>query len=224
MLVAFDTSTAVASYALYGPDGLVAETTWRTHRDQTAQLLPGVHKMMQLQNVTPLDLTGVAVATGPGSFNGLRVGVSTAKGIALALSLPLFGFSSPDIVAHQHSYLDGKLWAVIEAGRGRLGVAFYKVKNGVSERQSDYFNLSVEEFAAKITQPAFVGGELNPAQAKYLTENLPELATVLPSALSFRRAGSLAEMGWQSLQAGKAGDDIASLQPIYLHQPVPGKP
>ncbi len=224
MLVALDTSTAIASYALYGPDGLVAETTWRTHRDQTAQLLPGVHKMLQLQNITPADLTGLAVAIGPGSFNGLRVGVSTAKGIALALGLPLFGFSSPDIVAYQHSYLDGDLWAVIEAGRGRLGVAAYRVKNGISERQSDYFNLSVEELAVKITQPTFIVGELNVVQAKYLAANLPVLATVLPSAMGLRRAGYLAEMGWQRLQTGSVGDDIASLQPIYLHQPVPGKP
>lgn len=223
MLLALDTSTAIASFALYGPNGLLAETTWRSHRDQTAQLLPGIQKMLELQAVTPANLTGVAVAIGPGSFNGLRVGVSTAKGIALALGLPLFGFSSLDVIAYQHSYLNGNVWAIIEAGRGRLGVGAYKVKNGVWKRQGDYLNLTVAELAEKTNQSTFFCGELNAEQVAHLTNTLPKIATVLPSSTGLRRAGYLAEMAWQHLQAGDSGDDIATLQPIYLHQPVPTK-
>lgn len=223
MLIAFDTSTTTASIALYNASGLISENTWHTHRDQTAQLLPSVQKMLQLEGVTPSDLTGVAVATGPGSFNGLRVGVSTAKGVALALGLPLFGFSSLDVIAYQHSFLSGNLWAIIEAGRSRLGVGAYKVKNGVWKRQGDYINVTVEELAEKTAQPTFFCGELNPDQTKYLTEALPKVATVLSSAMGMRRAGLLAEMAWQRLQNNDWGDDIANLQPIYLHQPVPTK-
>lgn len=223
MLIAFDTSTTTASIALYGSSGLIAENTWRTHRDQTAQLLPGVQKMLQLQGVTPSDLTGLAVATGPGSFNGLRVGVSTAKGVALALDLPLFGFSSLDVIAYQYAFLNGNLWAIVEAGRSRLGVGAYKVKNGVWKRQGDYINVTVEELAEKTTQPTFFGGELNPDQLSYLIKALPKVATVLSPAMGMRRAGFLAEMAWQRLQNGDSGDDIANLQPIYLHQPVPAR-
>jgi tRNA threonylcarbamoyladenosine biosynthesis protein TsaB len=223
MLVAFDTSTAIASFALYGANGLLAETTWLAHRDQTAQLLPAVQRMLQLQDVTPADLSGVAVALGPGSFNGLRVGVSTAKGLALALGLPLFGFSSLDILAYQHSYLNGNLWATLEIGRGRLGAASYKIKNGTWKRQGDYLNLTVQELAEKTTQAAFFAGELTTEQHTYLAEALPKLATILGPAMGLRRAGYLAEMAWQHLLIGSTGDDIANLQPLYLHQPVPAK-
>ena len=220
MLIALDTSTAIASLALYHESGVMAEATWQSHRNQTIHLLPMAQKMLELQNSGPDKLTGVAVALGPGSFNGLRVGVSAAKGLALALGIPIFGFSSLDIVACQHSYLNGQLCTIIEAGRGRLGVGFYRVKLGSWKRIGDYQNVTVEELIAKVNQPTFFCGELSSTQRQQLEEGAGKNATILPPALILRRAGILAEMAWQRLDTGDLGDDLANLQPIYLHQPV----
>lgn len=220
MLIAFDTSTAIASIALYDETGVIAESTWQSHRDQTVHLLPVAQKMLDLQKVGPEKLTGVAVALGPGSFNGLRVGVSAAKGMALALGIPIFGFSSLDIVARQHAFLNGQLCAIIEAGRGRLGVGFYRVRGGSFKQLGEYSNLTVTELIERVTQPTFFVGELKPEQRKQLEEELSKNAVILPSALSLRRAGALAELAWQRLDTGDLGDDLAGLQPVYLHQPV----
>lgn len=223
MLIAFDTSTAIASVALYDETGIIAESTWQSHRDQTAHLLPVAQKMLDLQKIGPEKLTGVAVALGPGSFNGLRVGVSAAKGMALALGIPIFGFSSLDILAHMQSHLNGQLCAIIEAGRGRLGVGFYRVKSGSYKQQGEYINLTVPELVERVTQQTFFCGELKPEQRKQLEEGLGKTAIILPPALSLRRAGTLAELAWQRLDTGDLGDDLAGLQPIYLHQPVGNK-
>lgn len=220
MIIALDSSTAMAGVALYGPEGLISEFSWKSHRDQTAQILPVVQKMLDLQQLTPSQLSGVAVATGPGSFNGLRVAVSEAKGIALSLGLPIFGLSSLDIVAAQHAYLNGTLCAVLEAGRGRLGAAFYKVKAGKFKRESDYLNVTVAELCAKVDHPVFIAGELKAEQRAELSTTLGKNALLLGTAASLRRIGFLAEIAWQKLQAGEAGDDLANLEPIYLHQPV----
>ncbi len=220
MLIAFDTSTALASLALYDESGVVAEVTWQSHRDQTVHLLPMAQKMLDLQHIGPDKLTAVAVALGPGSFNGLRVGVSAAKGMALALGIPIFGFSSLDIIASQHSYLNGQLCAIVEAGRGRLGVAFYRVKQGSWKRTGDYINLTISELIERVTQPTFFVGELSPDQRRQLAEAPGKNATILPPAASLRRSAILAELGWQRLDLGDLGDDLANLQPIYLHQPV----
>ena len=220
MIIAFDSSTSLAGVALYGEQGLAAEFTWLSHRDQTVQILPMVQKMLDLQNVGPDSLTGVAVATGPGSFNGLRVAVSEAKGVALSLGLPIFGLSSLDMLAAQHAYLNGNLTALVEAGRGRFGAAFYKVKAGKWKRESDYQNLGLAELVQKITQPTMVVGELKLDQRRDLVEQLPKLVTVLSPAAGARRTAFLAEWAWQRLQAGEKGDDLAQLQPIYLHQPT----
>ncbi|MEI6045443.1 MAG: tRNA (adenosine(37)-N6)-threonylcarbamoyltransferase complex dimerization subunit type 1 TsaB [Chloroflexota bacterium] len=220
MLIAFDTSTAIASLALYAETGLIAEATWQSHRNQTAHLLPMAQKLLDLEKVTPDKLSGVAVALGPGSFNGLRVGVSAAKGIALALGIPILGFSSLDIVACQHSYLSGSLCAIIEAGRGRLGVGFYRVKGGNWKQVGEYLNLTVPELIERTTQTTLFCGELSNEQRHQLTEGLGKNAIILPPAAMLRRAGTLAEMAWQRLETGDLGDDLTNLQPIYLHQPV----
>jgi tRNA threonylcarbamoyladenosine biosynthesis protein TsaB len=220
MIISFDTSTAIAGVALYGEGGLIAEATWRSHRDQTAQLLPMAHRLLELQSMQPDALTGVAVALGPGSFNGLRVGVSTAKGLCLALGLPIFGVSSLDIVALQHTYLNGNLCTLIEAGRGRLGVGWYKVRSGNWKRQGEYENLTAPELAAKISAPTTIIGELTPDQRKLLQETLGKNAQFVSAAMGLRRVSFLAEWAWNKLQAGEKGDDLASLQPLYLHQPV----
>jgi tRNA threonylcarbamoyladenosine biosynthesis protein TsaB len=223
MLIAFDTSTAVASVALYNETGIVAETTWQSHRDQTAHVLPMAQKLLDLQNTGPDKLTGVAVALGPGSFNGLRVGVSTAKGLALALSIPIYGFSSLDILAYHYSYLNGLLCTTVDAGRKRLGAGFYRVKGGNWKRTEEYVNLTITELIERTGQPTFFCGELTAEQRRELGEGLGKNAIILPPAMSLRRAGLLAELAWERLESFDAGEDLANLQPIYLHQPVGNK-
>lgn len=220
MILALDSSTAIAGAALYNENGVAAEFSWLSHRDQTVQMMPLIQKMFDLQQSSPDKLTGVAVAIGPGSFNGLRVAVSEAKGVALALRLPIFGFSGLDVLAAANAYLSGMLCAIAEAGRGRVYAAFYKVKGGKWKREGEYLNLSIAELIDQITQPVFVVGELKNEQRAELGEKLAKTALLLPPSASLRRPAVLGEMAWQRLQAGDQGDNLANLQPIYLHQPV----
>src|SRR5438874_3630395 len=80
MILALDTSTDMAGIALYKPDeGVLAELSWRSGREQTTQLMPNVQRLMSLGDLRRADLTGVAVAIGPGSFSGVRTALSAAK-------------------------------------------------------------------------------------------------------------------------------------------------
>ena len=98
MLLAVDTSTTQAGIALY--DGRVlAEVSWLAGRDHGRQLLPVIRDMLIRLGRTPTDLTAVAAARGPGSFTGLRVGLSVGRGLAFALGLPLYGIGSLDVLA-----------------------------------------------------------------------------------------------------------------------------
>lgn len=219
MILALDSSTAYAGAALYNETGILAEFTWLSHRDQTTQLLPLVQKMFEVENLSPEKITGVAAALGPGSFNGLRVALSEAKGIALSLDVPIFGFSSLDVLASAHTYLNGNLVALVEVGRGRFGAGFYRVKAGKWRQDGDYENLDLTELIERVDGATFIAGELKPGERAELTRRLPK-ALILPAAVSQRRAGLLAELAWQRLSLGEPGDDLAGLQPIYLHQPV----
>src|SRR4051812_27836999 len=138
MIVAFDTSTEWCSVALYDPTGGGrAEQTWFAGREQTRQLLPTLEGVLTRPRLSRADLRGVAVAIGPGSFTGLRVGLATAKGLAFALSIPLWGVPTLDILGYAHMAITAApVCAVLHAGRGRLAYALYRTRNGVWQRIS----------------------------------------------------------------------------------------
>lgn len=227
-LLAIDTATDNASVALYSVNGVVAEQTWRAHREQTAQLVPVMQSLMRYVGLTPGELSAVAAAVGPGSFNGLRVGLSTAKAIATALGLPLYGLSNLDSLAYQHADISTRMvvWAAVQVGRGRLAVASYRTstpRGGSPEwrRTSDYRNVSLAELSDLITAPSYIVGELSPAMAQELEARNGDLATIAPPAAALRRAAYIAELAWRRKQRGDLGDNIADLQAIYLASPSP---
>lgn len=226
-MLAIDTATDNASVALYDASGVVAEQTWRSHREQTAQLVPVIQGLMQNVRLTPGQLSAVACAVGPGSFNGLRVGLSTAKAIATALAIPLYGLSNLDSLAYQHADISARLnvWAAVQVGRGRLAVASYRTttpRGGIPEwrRTSEYRNVSSGELADLITAPAYVVGELNASMVQELESRAGELITIAPPAAALRRAAYIAELAWRRKQRNDLGDDIADLQAIYLASPT----
>src|SRR5256885_702970 len=102
MILALDSSTELASIALYRQgDGVLAEQSWRSGREQTTQLLPNVQRLMSLVGVLQKDLSGIAVAIGPGSYSGVRIALSAAKTMAYALQIPLWGVPTLDVLAYQ---------------------------------------------------------------------------------------------------------------------------
>jgi tRNA threonylcarbamoyladenosine biosynthesis protein TsaB len=216
-LLALDTSTQTAGVALYGDDTLLAELVWPAGRAQTTALLGEVDRLLCLSGLRPPDLGAVAVATGPGSFNGLRVGLATAKGLAFALDLPLLGVPTLDAAAYPHGGRGRPVRAVIAAGRGRYVSALYRWQDGQVRRVGDYANTTLEELANLIVEPAIVCGEV-PADRLDAWRDLAPLAQLVPPTLNARRAGCLAEIAWARFRRGEQ-DDPAALEPVYLHGP-----
>ena len=227
MLLAIDTSTEMASIALYSPEeGVRAEQSWLSGREQTTQLLPNVQRLMQLTDVRQPQLTGVVVATGPGSFSGVRIGISTGKSLAYALAIPIWGVPSLDALAYQQvAVTAAQVCAVLSAGRGRLAWALYRTRGTRWQRLTPYANSTPEEMAAAVlASETNVGtlfcGEINRETASVLTEALGGAASVAPAAAGVRRASYLAELALQRAQRGES-DDPATLQAIYVPHPDP---
>jgi len=99
MLLAIDTSTEWIGIALFNGTNVLAEQTWRSKNYHTVELIPAIKDMLTKTQTKPSSLTGVGVALGPGSFTGLRIGLSAAKGIALGQNLPVAGIPSLEILA-----------------------------------------------------------------------------------------------------------------------------
>jgi tRNA threonylcarbamoyladenosine biosynthesis protein TsaB len=225
MILAIDTSTDTASIALYKPgEGLLAEQSWHSGREQTTQLLPNVQHLMSLVGARVSDLNGVAVATGPGSFSGVRVGIATAKGLAYSLGIPIWGVPTLDALAYQQvAVTAAQVCAVINAGRGRLAWAAYRTRGTRWQRLTPYQNNTPQEMAEAVRAvetniATLFCGEIGPDVAAVLTEALGTEASIAPAAAALRRAGYVAELALQRDLRGER-DDPATLQAIYL-QPV----
>ena len=100
MILAIDTATRMASIALYDATGVLAEETWRSQNNHSVELMPAVMRLVERQQKTLSDISGVAVSLGPGSFTGLRSGLSLAKGLCLALQTPIVGVPTLQVTAY----------------------------------------------------------------------------------------------------------------------------
>ncbi len=222
MLLAIDTATRTASVALYDATGVLSEQSWRSDNRHTVETAPAIAAMLSRLERGAGALRGIAVAIGPGSFTGLRIGMSIAKGVCLALGIPIFGVPSLDVVAYAAGDPGGPIVAVLEAGRGRICAARYRFEDGLPVREGEIVLARAAEWAPHFDELTLVAGEVNAELAEHLLA-LPDAENVAISSLagSVRRAGYLAELAWERLEAGES-DDLDSLAPIYLHQPTSG--
>ena len=230
MLLAIDTATRLASLALYNAEGVLAETTWRSRENHTVELTPQIVRLLDTAGVEKHQLTAIGIALGPGSFTGLRVGMSVAKGLAFGSRIPLIGVPTLDAIAHAHVWQALPLWVVLSAGRGRYSVARYAARRGAAKRVGDYAlvdNAGLVDLVCQLgegekTVRAFFCGDVDQGIVKSLDEKLGAGAVFASPALNFRRAAFLAELAWARHQRGES-DDTAALAPMYMpHESVEG--
>lgn len=222
ILLGLDTSTRSVGLALYDGTQVLSEAVWTSHDHHTVELAPAVGDMLGRAGLEPAHLSAVAVATGPGSFTGLRIGLALAKGLALARRIPLVGIPSLDALAAAQPVSERTLAAVLRAGRGRLAIGWYQAENGAWKPTAPVEVLTPTELADRIQAPTQVCGELDEAERRLIGRKR-KLVLLASPAHSLRRPGFLAELGWQRWQAGQV-DDPATLAPVYLHynDPIPG--
>jgi tRNA threonylcarbamoyladenosine biosynthesis protein TsaB len=188
---------------------VLSETTWLAGREHSTRLLVEVEIAVQRIGRDVRHLTGLVVACGPGSFTGVRVAISVAKGMAAGLGIPTFGVSSLDVLALAAAPSSSPVCAVIEAGRGRYATALYLDGTCVQAPRL----ATAQQLGLSIQEATIVIGELLPTDRADIQTN-PNVK-LAPVAASVRRGGFLAELGWGMLQRGEAGDPMA-LDAIYI--------
>jgi tRNA threonylcarbamoyladenosine biosynthesis protein TsaB len=228
MLLAIDTSTPQIGLALYDGSQVLAENLWTGKARHTMELAPAVAEMLARTSIKIEELKALGVATGPGSFTSLRVGISFVKGLALARSLPTVGINTLDVVAASQPASQLPLACLLPAGRGRLALGWYKNSiTNILEAATVKWQasgspqiVSAEALASSIEQATLICGDLSAAERQVLKKNV-HIRLISP-ALSVRRPALLAELAYQRWQAGDV-DDIATLAPVYLHiaEPIP---
>ncbi len=217
--IAIDTSTDTAGLAL-GQDGeVVAELSWLCGRHHSTQLLPNLSHLLNQTGLSLESADCIIVARGPGSYNGLRVGISTAKGLAFSLNIPIVGISTLEAEAYQHAATGLPVCPIFNAGREELATATYQKKGKEWRQLTEERLTTIDSLCSEITAKTVFCGEFVPSIADKLKEQLKQKAVLLSSAQGLRRAGFLAELGLKRFRAGDC-DNTAGLQPFYFRGPA----
>jgi len=213
VLLALDTATKTVGIAVHDGTQVLGECVWRSQGHHSRELAPEVAMMLRRVGVEAAALSALAVSLGPGSFNGLRIGMALAKGIALAHNLPLVGIPTHDILARNQPRRETALVIVIEAGRGRVAALWYKWGRAGWKGVGQPERLTWDELLARLDRPVYLCGEIDPEQRRALAGD--RRVALAPPAECIRRPGFLAEMAWERLKGGKR-PDAATLAPMYL--------
>ena len=221
MYLAIDTCTDTAGIALFDGERIVSELVWIAGRNQTTELTPTLGYLLEKSHVEKSDLEGIAVAKGPGSFNGIRVGMSIAKGLALTLNIDLVSATSLEIHAFPYFNTGNGVCSVIEMGRGEIAAIIFEKDHSIADSKIEPELLSPENLADQISVPTIFCGTISSSMRDLIELNLGDLALFPSGPLPHRNAGDLAYIGYKKIKSGFK-EDAASLAPVYVRKPPVG--
>ena len=210
MELAIDTSTRYASVAVADCGAVVAEQTWRSGRNHSVELAPAVRRVMALAGARMDRLTAIYVASGPGGFSALRVGMSTAKAMSAAVGAPLVAVPTLDVEAEPYLGLGMPVHAVMTAGKTRRYLGRFS-----EGRLPEYGVVDDHDLATHATEKTLFCGEGLTEVKDILAARLGSRAIIARVAPPTRRPGALAALAYARLQKGDTAD-VESLQPLYL--------
>jgi tRNA threonylcarbamoyladenosine biosynthesis protein TsaB len=210
-VLAVETSTLAGGVALLDGDRLVAEYVLDGSLTHSERLLARIDRCVADARWTPRDLEGLAVAVGPGSFTGLRIAISTIKGLAVALGVPIAAVPTLDAMAAVLPFAASPVCPVIAARRNEVYASLYRWDHGAMRREWEYLAIAPAELASRLEtvgEPVILLGD----GAASVTA-LGTLALPAP-----RRAPSPACVGVLGLQRLRRGETVgaADLAPLYL--------
>lgn len=212
-VLGIETSTDTGGIAIVEDGILRGEWSLNLPRSHSLRLLPALKALLEALGLEPRALEGIAVGTGPGSFTGLRIGLSVAKGLAMALERPLVGVPSLDALALGIPSRGLPIYALIDAKRGELFGALYRG----GRRQGPFEVLSPASVIERIRGGRFLLLGEGALLYKEKFEGL-EGVEIAPLPSHHPRASAVAFLGWERLKDGH-GDDLDSLTPLYIRPP-----
>ena len=221
-ILALDSSGLVASVAVVEDNQLLAEYTVNYKKTHSQTLLPMLDEIAKMIELDLETIDAIAVAAGPGSFTGLRIGSATAKGLGLALKKSLIPVPTVDALAYNLYDSTGVICPMMDARRGQVYTGIYTFVNGEMQVIQEQCAISVEELAGRLKEECekygkkvVLLGDGVPVYREKVQEILQEQCEFAPASCNRQRAACVAVLGQSLAAAGKtvSSDDFA---PEYL--------
>lgn len=218
-ILALDTSTLVSSVAIASPEKLIAELILQTKLTHSEVLMPHIEQILAMTKIKQVDLTGIAVSIGPGSFTGLRIGLATAKSMAYALNLPIVGVSTLAALAYHYPIPNIYIAPMLDAQKGNVYTALYRWENGIlQEVQAPEVKTfeSVLQEGQLLDLPVVFVGDTAQKQALAIAEAGGNVMLAM-SHLVMPRAANVAMLGLSEFAKGNT-DHVMQLEPVYIRR------
>jgi tRNA threonylcarbamoyladenosine biosynthesis protein TsaB len=215
LVLGIETATTQGSVALFGGNGLVSEYTLNVEITHSERLLPAVDRVLQDAGVALDHLEGIAVSIGPGSFTGLRIGLSTAKGLAYATGLPVVGVPTLEAMAWTLPAAKWQICPVLDARKQEVYAALFQHEPEGLRRLADDQAVAPEDLCSLIRKPTLFLGDGLAVYRDTFRRLLGSRFLLPPAAHRGGRAACVAELGRTRLLAGER-DDASVLAPAYI--------
>ena len=219
-ILGIDSSGLVASAAIADEKNIIAEFTVNNKQTHSQTILPMIEKVVDMSGIELEQIDAIAIAAGPGSFTGLRIGSATAKGIGLALKKPVVSVPTLEGLAYRVSVFDGIICPIMDARRNQVYTGIYKMDKGnlvcLSEQKAVDIHEIMEELEKYDEKVIFLGDGVE-VQRETIEKEFKKEYCFAPIHLSKQSAAAVAVLGDIYFNQGKA-EDAAEHKPIYLRK------
>jgi tRNA threonylcarbamoyladenosine biosynthesis protein TsaB len=216
-ILAVDTSTTSCSVAVVDKDLLLAEMTIDREQTHSKHLMDMIHAVMEFSGLAVADLDGFAVTKGPGTFTGLRIGISTIKGLAMASGKPVVGISSLDALAEQIACTTYFICVLLDARKGEVYFSGYRFEDGVLNKEVDEGVLPPRQAVRDIKEPSLLVGNGAWLYQDTLVETMGRMAFFALPCQNTIRASTVARLSMSRFEK-KETDDVVTLIPQYIRK------
>jgi tRNA threonylcarbamoyladenosine biosynthesis protein TsaB len=213
-VLAIDTSNYVLGVALLEEDKVIGEYITNLKKNHSVRAMPAIEHLLKDCDVTPKELSKIVVAKGPGSYTGVRIGVTIAKTLAWSLNIPLVGVSSLAVLASAGRYFNGLIAPLFDARRGNIYTGLYRYENGQLVAEIDDCHMLAEEWAKMIAsyhQPVlFIGNDV-PIHFKMFKQVLGDKAIMAEMTEHNPRPAELGKLGLSAKE-----ESVHTFTPNYI--------
>ncbi len=214
-LLAIETSTETGAVALLSGATLQAEMRIRRKRVQSRKLVPAIQNMLDDLEWNFRDLNGIAISVGPGSFTGVRIGLSVAKGLAFARDLPVTSVISLDALALPFSGSNRLVCSLIRFRKTDYYAAMFKWDGSRMERVSQYEVLDMSDLNHFLVDGAVLAGDFSEEEIENLKKFVKRDVSLAAPVHRHVSAFSVGLLGLENFRRGRV-EDVARLEPFYM--------
>lgn len=216
-ILAVDTSARSCSVAIADNEILLAELINEAGETHSKHLMDMIKEAFEISGLRPSEVDGFAVTKGPGSFTGLRIGISSVKGLAAATGKPVAGISTLDALAAQAPVTFCLICAMIDARKGEVYSSRYRFVDGLVKKESKENNLLPEEAIESIYEPCIFIGDGANTYRNIIEDKIGGHARFLPDAFNTIKASTVAFMGMKKFEDNDI-EDVGNFAPFYIRK------